>query len=165
MYVYVNSNPINFIDMLGLLILWDYTPYNSNWGGPGWAGGQEVKDGWNNPKSENYKEGLESVEARDPIDQCYKEHDLCYEKCRVDYTCSKRRDCFSKCDREAVDQLIRAITSDNRFISYSLGGLAIPILGIQGVVRDSNTTIADGATSVWYAIGNGATATWNAIKL
>ena len=96
-----------------------------NWGGPGWAAGQWVEDFW----SIQHPEYL-LVPALDELDQCYKDHDICYENCRKD--CNILTDlCFSKCDYIAV--VCQAEVMLDQFSSKALFGAIA--LGLQGNFR------------------------------
>ena len=87
-YTYVDSNPINYIDPMGL---WKWY---GNWGGPDWTGGQEGT--WNDV------DRSKALPPQDAQDVCYQAHDICYGDCR-DCSASKsdfRGECFKSCDRE-----------------------------------------------------------------
>ena len=94
-YRYVSNNPMNRRDPLGL---WQYY---GNWGGPNWTGGQNGT--WNDIDRSKVKPPI------DKQDQCYKEHDICYGKCRDDNACKSngRANCFKECDRQLSQCLIR----------------------------------------------------------
>ena len=136
MYVYVESNPINYIDMFGLF------HWHENWGGGGWAGGRRVKDGWNNPNSPNYVPGLTNVPPKDELDKCYKKHDLCYEDCRMNFTGLARCDCFSNCDRIAIIEQLKIIATTNKWSNFTKGILGAAGLGAQAIERDFTTSIS-----------------------
>ncbi len=106
------------------------------------------------------------VLAIDAVDACYKEHDLCYEKCRKLYEkkhgalidCpSRSKRCKSKCDYDAVLCQVKAVSHfcqthdkngnkyaiDNKavqIIRYPIRLITIPlgsiVLGCQGIIRD-----------------------------
>ncbi len=124
-YAMAANNTISFFDCLGLKIPEIfYFPFNilkkyhlpspgilvghnywyGNWGGPNWAAGQDVHDGWNddrlkgwqvmgkNGKLEDVYIDLSRVKTKkkrpiDALDECYKKHDYCYEDCRKPYRC------------------------------------------------------------------------------
>jgi RHS repeat-associated protein len=95
LYAYVQGNPINFIDPLGLLQF----RHHGYWGGPGWAANKRIRE------ADLTEADFDSIEAYDERDSCYKEHDrgiwLCYKRlkselqCEEDWTLS---DCIEKCD-------------------------------------------------------------------
>ena len=141
LYCFVNNNPVSYWDVLGLSETTDDTnifelfceaidrikrfKWYKNWGGPGWAAGQWVEDFW----SIQHPEYL-LVPALDELDQCYKDHDICYENCRKD--CNILTDlCFSKCDYIAV--VCQAEVMLDQFSSKALFGAIA--LGLQGNFR------------------------------
>ena len=148
LYNFVRNDVINYTDTLGLLgfvggfsgLLDLKFHHYGDWGGPGWAGGREVSDGWNNPKSKNYVPGLANKDAVDPLDQCYKEHDIDYEDCReiFPYCPEKQGKCMSDADDKAVKCQQVALDDldflDSPWTSTSaFNGLMA--LGLQGILR------------------------------
>ena len=113
---------------------WSEFRYYGSWGGPGWASGQWVNDGWSNSHSE-----LKDTNGVDALDECYKEHDLCYEDCRNNNSPGPCQDvCFSLCDIQSIPCQIKALI--NIFEPLNPPGyLASPVgtvgLGAQGVGR------------------------------
>ena len=107
-YTYVSNNPVYRIDPWGL----DYTfmcgdgrspfnPGNGNWGGLHWSGG------WN-PQKHGGVNG--SKPTMDSGDECYKDHDLYYDKCK----CSDdEKKCKKTCNRELIGCL-RNLDKDSR---------------------------------------------------
>lgn len=118
LYGYVGNNALNRSDPLGLQAPvpgpaptpGPYSPdtpgyfrYYGNWGGPGWTGGQ-----WYPYEDLNPQQILNLAPPIDRQDQCYKEHDLCYSRCRVKNGCtsgspskedkSKENECEKSCD-------------------------------------------------------------------
>jgi RHS repeat-associated protein len=94
-YAYVQSNPINFIDPLGLLQF----RYHGNWGGPGWAAGKYLKEAMLTQRD------FDKIVATDDRDRCYKEHDMCIWECyndmREDISCEEGwslSNCIEDCD-------------------------------------------------------------------
>ena len=91
-FVYVNNNPLRLIDPQGLMSdewAW-WVPEYGNFGGPGYSGGKEVPQG--------AKPDM-SVDAKDHLDQCFKDHDWCYWKNKV--TSDEIDNCNKmKCDQE-----------------------------------------------------------------
>ena len=81
LYGMLMNNPQNYYDINGLSTFRWY----GQWGGPGWAMGRKVKDGWSDPNNPNYQHPSSNTNERDykdALDACYKEHDYCYERCR-----------------------------------------------------------------------------------
>jgi RHS repeat-associated protein len=101
LYAYVGGNPISFIDPHGLDAT-RYTntaggrplshgPTNGNWGGKCWSGGK-------------YSCGTEKSGDKPPTDsadQCYKDHDECWERCGNDKLC------MAICDGKFVEDLTK----------------------------------------------------------
>jgi len=103
-YAYVQSNPINFIDPMGLLQF----KYHGNWGGPGWAAGKEVKEAMLT------KMDFDTVRATDDRDECYKGHDMCIWECyndmREEISCQEGwslSNCIEDCDHVAGNCLLK----------------------------------------------------------
>jgi RHS repeat-associated protein len=87
LYGYVENNPINATDPLGLIKIY------GNWCGPDWTGG---RSGVYTPHPSGY--------YRAPInslDSACETHDICYSECRTDHPCDggERSQCFRACDR------------------------------------------------------------------
>ena len=144
LYNIINNTIINNWDVLGLLSFRWY----ENWGGPGWAGGDWVKDGWSKERPE-----LLDVEAKNALDQCYKEHDKCYEKCRDNNDCEPELGrCFSSCDYASVGcQLDAAAKFGNDVPWYDRwqGVVGAAALGGQGGLRDGYNAIVSGLSNIW----------------
>ena len=147
LYNIINNTIINNWDVLGLLSFRWY----ENWGGPGWAGGDWVKDGWSKDRPE-----LLDVEAKNALDQCYKEHDKCYEKCRDNNDCEPELGrCFSGCDYASVGcQLDAAAKFGNDVPWYDRwqGVVGAAALGGQGGLRDGYNVIVSGLSNIWNFI-------------
>jgi hypothetical protein len=106
-YSYVGSNPLLYVDPLGL----DETyvinttggrstldgPTNGNWGGKCWSGGQYSCGG----------HPMGKAPPTDSGDRCYMHHDNCYAKCGGDKLCIKA------CDKTLVKELL-ALPNDPR---------------------------------------------------
>ena len=71
-YVYVDNNPVNWLDPYGLF------KWYGNWGGPDWTGGQKTP--YENLTPQEQKN---LPKPHDNQDRCYKAHDLCYSANRV----------------------------------------------------------------------------------
>jgi RHS repeat-associated protein len=148
LYVMIGNNVNNKMDNCGLLGFpsWDPRTWNSfhwygNWGGPGWAAGGWVEDGWSNETP-----GKKNEKATDALDECYKNHDICYEKCRDDLICeSDIKRCFSDCDYASLLCQLRATFNLKNNVAWynRWQGVAGTIaLGGQGVTRDAvNVTV------------------------
>ncbi|MGN0855285.1 MAG: RHS repeat-associated core domain-containing protein [Kiritimatiellia bacterium] len=142
-YMLVHNDPQNLIDVLGenccssssrcFNSLSEFR-YYGNWGGPGWSGGQWVQDGWlaRIPKIKN-------VSPSDDLDECYREHDICYENCRANNRYGACRDfCFSGCDFKSLlcqSLAFADISKPLNVTGYVKAPLGIVGLGSQGVVR------------------------------
>ncbi len=98
LYGFVQNNPVNYADPLGL---WRWY---GNWGGPNWTGGQ--KGTWNT---------IDHTKAKSPIDQqdeCYMFHDICYGLRRDTASCNAdRSSCFEACDRK-LSSCLNGLSSD-----------------------------------------------------
>lgn len=147
LYAMVDNNPINFFDILG------YWKWYGNWGGPGWAAGQNVNDGWNNSSSPNYVPGANQVNPVDDLDDCYREHDRCYESCRQQCPCLQSH-CFSNCDYAATVCQVKALFGSNQWNGYFQAIPGAIALGGQGVVRDCYNATANGVNTAYNAIRN-----------
>jgi hypothetical protein len=127
LYGFVKNSPITFIDHLGMAF-----KYYGNWGGPGWAGGNRVQDGW----KQNPPTSL--LPPLDAQDSCYQDHDYGYESCRSKYpNCpAKQKLCFSKCDLKLSACLLtkwdlKSAFSPRRYI-------AVPTFILQPTLRTIN---------------------------
>lgn len=90
LYSYVQNNPINLVDPSGL---WQYLPGSgNNWCGPNWTGG----------KNESFNQGHIYEPAANALDNCCKDHDICYSECRKNNACDliDRDQCMTRCDRK-----------------------------------------------------------------
>lgn len=90
LYEYVQNNPTDLIDPLGLLAFHHY----GNFGGPGWSGGRYVSEDKMTLQDMN-------VAAIDSLDKCYKNHDICIYMCYNNNSCSSgltRGVCVALCD-------------------------------------------------------------------
>ena len=140
LYNFVKNNPVNSFDLLGTFSL--SFPWYGNWGGPGWAAGQKVEDGW----SQRHPEYLD-IPARDQLDECYKKHDKCYENCRKSHECDPdgEASCFSGCDYASFSCQLAAATKLNNDVPWYgrvQGLVAAGVLPAQGAVRDGyNATV------------------------
>jgi RHS repeat-associated protein len=105
-YLYIDANPINFIDPYGLFKYYGY------WGGPNWTGGYGKSWDELSPK--------EQRKSRDPIDSqdySYMLHDKCYANCRTN-TCNDElslNQCVNECDDNLKNKLVKIFPIDRRF--------------------------------------------------
>ena len=89
-YLYANANPLRFSDPYGLLPTMPWPalpdgPWYGNWCGPGGDGG-----------------------TKNCIDKACKNHDLCYQKCRLDASTRwNPGNFFSRCAFNCDRQLIK----------------------------------------------------------
>jgi hypothetical protein len=119
LYAYVDNDPVNLIDPLGLKFRW-----HGNWGGPGWANG-----GWN-PESGPLPDpgDPDYVPPTDEQDACYEKHDRCIHDCPP---CPKKVNskCIEDCDHKLHRCLnkIKKKTCKSR-LSSCLFGTVIPWL-------------------------------------
>ena len=73
-----------------------------NWGGPGWSGGKVVPDG--SPVDIN-------ADARDPLDEIFKQHDIAYEDINSDFAAG----IISEAERNArINEADRALVAEYR---------------------------------------------------
>ena len=147
---FVKNNPISNYDLLGLLEFQWY----GNWGGPGWAGGKKVDDGWNDSRNSNYIFPDNLLPPKDDLDQCYNAHDLCYENCRkknrnCDYGLSR---CFSDCDYKSILCQLNAAARNQEVFQRIQGVLGTIGLGTQGLVRDSWNEVTNIINSAWNTV-------------
>jgi RHS repeat-associated protein len=97
-YTYVDSNPLSYIDPMGLdRTIWNPPgpgrsrtdgPRNGNWGGKNWSGGAPAGAGG-------------TAAPTDSGDECYMRHDQCWGRCAGD------RACMRACDYDLNDELGR----------------------------------------------------------
>ena len=157
LYNIINNTIISEWDVLGLLSFKWY----GNWGGPGWAGGCWVKDGWSRDRPE-----LLRVEAKNKLDQCYKDHDICYETCRNIHHCElKLGRCFSDCDYVSVKCQFAATVDFNTDVPWYdrwQGIAGIAALGGQGGLRDGYNATASGVKAGYNATASGVKTGYNA---
>ncbi len=154
LYSFIKNATISSYDILGLLSMY------GNWGGPGWAGGQAVKDGWSDPNSSNYVDPKTLKPPINDLDICYQKHDYCYEDCRKSSKCEQEESrCFSDCDYKSIlCQMLASVK--NQGLKQRLGGIfGSTLLGTQGLGRDAKT----GIVAIAEGIGSEATWTWHAI--
>lgn len=87
LYLYVDNDPIDAIDPLGLAKIY------GNWCGPNWTGGQRETCTPNHPVGYY-------LPAMDGLDAACQFHDICYYKCRMKFHCNprERQNCFLDCD-------------------------------------------------------------------
>jgi len=109
LYAYVGDDPVNNIDPFGL---WKYY---GNWGGPDWTGGQTKP--YEDLTPEEQKKLKPPIDAQD---ECYKQHDLCYSRCRVDTgttskdkPCKKQLDAFDTCRKQCDLRLSACLNKIN----------------------------------------------------
>jgi hypothetical protein len=134
----VGNNAVNVWDRLGLLFAWNWGDLPSfeyghgNWGGPGHAGGCDVQDGWSHDP--NFK----PKPPKDAEDECYKNHDYCYEKCRDKYSdCPyKLAKCKNTCDLNLSMCLLTNWDWESAFSGSRY--IAIPTFLIQPALRCLN---------------------------
>jgi RHS repeat-associated protein len=112
LYAYVGNSPTNLVDPSGTdKTYWDNWgspngrtpldgPRNGNWGGKNWSGG------WN-PKQHGGKDGPGA--PTDSEDECYMDHDHCYERNCPSNDKKGRKDC----DRKLV-QCLKQLPKDPR---------------------------------------------------
>ena len=105
LFVYVQGNPVNSIDPMGL------AEYYGNWGGPNWTG--RYKKSWEQLTPEQQARALTDRlrKPQDKQDECYMRHDICYgnsrTKCANDPCPSEcEKNSFNKCDDELSSCLI-----------------------------------------------------------
>ena len=100
-YRYVLSNPINFIDPLGL-DLFDFH-YYKRWGGPGytagmWTSWDEMPEELREDIQRQIKEGWDDRSKYKPLneqDNCYMHHDICCGEGRM--ACREQKRCYEEC--------------------------------------------------------------------
>src|ERR1700694_3299872 len=81
---------IQYLAPAGVVLYYAATHYHyGNWGGRGWSGGEEVPPGTSVNKD---------VDARDPLDETYKQHDIAYENIDKDF----KRGTLSGTQRDAL---------------------------------------------------------------
>ena len=143
LYGMLMNNPQNYYDINGLLTFRWY----GQWGGPGWAMGRKVKDGWSDPNNPNYQKTSSNTNERDykdALDACYKEHDYCYERCRSSTKCpNEYPTCFSQCDYASITCQLKAFFTRGNILMYPAAIIGTIALGSQGISRDITTVIID----------------------
>ena len=162
LYSFLFNSPVSSFEFLGLFDIPKevYVPspfvaighhyWYGNWGGPGWAGGHEVTDGWMDPNligwKKNGKDVYLPVSERytpiDKLDECYQAHDECYENCRMPFRSIIRDNngnitnviegcyfqtapCFNKCDFDSIPCQLRALRHLSETSEY---GIKNPII-------------------------------------
>jgi len=91
-YNYCYNNPILYIDRIGLRSVVEDGPRYGNWCGGNWSGGIDTSTncGVNG-----------SAPPIDSLDECCKNHDLCYERCVNNGSCNETSElCFEDCDNQ-----------------------------------------------------------------
>lgn len=108
-YAYVGGNPLRYVDFYGLdKTTWDsfnsgngrtifFGPRNGNWGGQYWSGG------WNPEFGNDGKMGPGL--PTDSADDCYMQHDLCYQRCEDQCDPANHMECRKACDRSLIQCL------------------------------------------------------------
>ena len=143
LYGLLMNNPTNYYDINGLLRFRWY----GQWGGPGWAMGRWVNDGWSDPNNPNYLQppsNTNGKDYKDALDACYKEHDFCYERCRNNTKCPNDfPTCFSQCDYDSITCQLKALFTKGDVLMYPAAILGTIGLGSQGIGRDVITIIVD----------------------
>ena len=117
------------IILVAILVIFGVWTVKSDW----------VEDGWSNETPDN-----KNAKAQDALDECYKNHDICYEKCRNDLICeSDIKRCFSDCDYASLlCQLQATFNLKNNVYNRWQGVAGTIALGGQGVTRDTvNVTV------------------------
>lgn len=113
-YAYVQNDPVNFVDPMGLDDTKWYGdgrttldgPRNGNWGGKNWSGGH-------NPS--NYGGYAGVLMPTDSADAMYMQHDQCYRRCDLKHnfpsnTCKEDQilnECKKDCNKTLVGSLRR----------------------------------------------------------
>jgi len=88
LYGYVENNPVDAVDPVGLSKIY------GNWCGPNWTGGRKEVYTSNHPVGYY-------LPAKDGTDAACQSHDICYYQCRKNFPCdaAERQKCFRECDR------------------------------------------------------------------
>jgi RHS repeat-associated protein len=137
-YTYVDADPINAIDPLGLVKL------HGSWCGPDWTGGYR--------KSYNELDVVERQVALPPIDaldQCCQVHDVTYSSCRERFPCDakERSQCFLNADRSLSSCAAGTGSGSRQFILMLIdpanGGS--PSRSIEDYMRDSIPAVEENA--------------------
>jgi RHS repeat-associated protein len=124
-YAYVQNNPVNFIDPLGLF---DFK-YYGNYGGPGWTAGE-----WRS--WEDIKPGTTIPAPIDSQDFSYLRHDQCYGICRNSCNEDGQWACFNRCDNNLVQDLLNV---DNSSLNLDIHrNLAVPTFVGQQIYSGLN---------------------------
>jgi len=101
LYIYVQNEPVNRIDPLGLLTF----RHHGNWGGPGWSAGRYMKE--SDPNLYRYF----NYPTTDARDVCYRGHDICLWRCdnsgEVCLLPGALSDCREDCDHKLGNCLLR----------------------------------------------------------
>jgi RHS repeat-associated protein len=113
LYRYVKNNPVNYKDPSGLSKLY------FNYCGPDWTGG--LKEQYDPSHESKYKKPCNHQ------DECCKEHDKCYYRCRKRFcgkdNCKAQAKCFKDCDRLlaicSVEDMKTAIPALVQYMSTS----------------------------------------------
>jgi RHS repeat-associated protein len=122
LFVYVQNNPINFVDPFGLF---DFK-YYGNYGGPGWTAGK-----WRS--WEDIRPGTTIPAPINSQDFAYLRHDQCYGICRNSCNEEGHGACFNRCDNNLVQDLLNLDNSS--FNSDIHRNLAVPTFVGQQIYR------------------------------
>ena len=121
-------NTTKWIDTLG------WFKYHGNWCGPDWTGGREEQYSKLRDNNGYYAEPM------GVLDTACRQHDICYAKCREQFSCSglEKYNCMVRCDDTLVNTS-KNIQHDPNSSSIKRWGLEKAISQHYGPENDTNT--------------------------